>query len=486
MAEKNLTQTPQKESVTKPKTETQTNEPSLPGAEYLAASPAMSSLAAGEMPPIEPQKHAIAMNRVIGNQETTKRILRSGLRSSGMRTVVQKSSAVIQRDGEPGGTVNLPLGYGAVTQKIQARIAIDGIARDMQELLTEMGGQSPVENPLPALLAKQADLNGNVPIPQAQADELNTLCARVQVAHDLMIMQIRQGIQAGFGNLTTMPGTADVESQLMDALAKASHTAFSKGEGEDKIAPIKDALSKVKTYNKKCGEVADYARQAAEKVGMVTTVQALKTFKEVSGGVGTVVGKVLSVTEAASDIATVAGYNKQKAGSMSQAANQLRNGVTLAGRAITLFKGVPLMGAYWEHWVVPLTDACLQGLDKLTDIAEKIGLESILDEEPGPNGAPLIPPAQMSFFLGGQAMLDFMYGMVNGASPSMPGSVKKYFYDFHKQFNAGNEEKMPEEPSSLNPLPELFGDPELYAWVERNKDMIWGQLYGSLPHSLRR
>lgn len=485
MAEKNLTQTPQKESAVKPKTETQVNEPSLPGAEYLAASPAMANMAAGEMPPIEPQKHAIAMNRVIGNRETTQRIRRSPLHSSAMRTTVQKSSAVIQRDDGPTAPVNLPMGYGTLTLKNEVRLAINGIVGDLQELLTELGGEAPVENPIPALQGKQADLNGNVPIPQAQADELNALFQRVQIAHDLMIMPIRQAVQAGVSNLTTNPDTSDIESQLMDALAKTAHMAFNKGEGEDKLAGIKDALGKVKAYNKKCGDVADWARQAAEKVNMVDTAKGLKAFKDATGGVGTVVSKVLLVTEAASEIGTVAGYNNEKAGIMSQSINQLRNRITLAGRAMTLFKSIPMLGMYWEGYVVPMTNACMAGLDLLTDVTEKIGLDSILIAPIGPSGAPIIPPAQMDYFQGGQAMLDFMFVLVNGASPSMPASVKNIFYKFRKQFNVANEEKMPEEPGLLNDTPEWAIDLQLAGWVSRNKDMLWAQLYGTLPHSLR-
>jgi methyl-accepting chemotaxis protein len=484
MAEKNLTQTPQKESVTKLKTETQTNEPNLPGAEYLAASPAMASMAAGEMPPIEPQKHAIAMNRVIGNQETTKRIQRSGLHFSGMRTIVQKSSAVIQRDDGPTATVNLPLGYETATTKNMARFAIDGIVRDLQDVITEVG-DSPVENPIPELRAKQADLNGDVPIPQQQADELNALFQKVQVANDFMVMQIRQAVQSAAGNLQKNPGIGNIEGNLNDALAKASHEAFEGAANEEKIAGIKDALGKIKTYNAKVGQVADWAREAAEMVNMVQTAKTLKTFKDITGGVGGLVGRVQSVFEAASDIATVFGVSREKAGDLQQSINQIRAAMNLTKTAMSLVKDVPGMGLYWNGYVVPMTNACLEALQTLGEASEKIGLESILYSPIGPSGAPLIDPMQKRFFPGGQEMLDFMYQLVNGGSPSMPASVKSYFYKFHKQFSAGAEEKMPEEPSWLNPLPELFGDPELYAWVEKNKDMLWGQLYGSLPHSLR-
>jgi hypothetical protein len=484
MAEKNLTQTPQKESVTKPKIDTPTNEPSLPGAEYLAASPAMASLAAGEMPPIEPQKHAIAMNRVIGNQETTKRIQRSGLHFNGMRMVVQKSDDVIQRDDPPSASVNLSLGYGTVTQKNQVRVAIDGIVNDLQEVITEVG-DTPLENPIPELQAKQADLNGDVPVPQPQADELNALFQKVQVINDLMVMQIRQAVQSAAGNLQKNPGIGNIEANLMDALAKASHEAFEGSANEEKIAGIKNGLGKIKDYNAKVGQVADWAREAAEAVNMVQTAKTLKTFKLITGGVGGLIGKVNSVFTAASDITTVFGVNREKAGDLQQSINQIRAAMNLTKTAMSLVKDVPGMALYWNGYVVPMTNACLDALQTLGEISEKIGLESILDQPIGPNGAPLIDPMQMRFFLGGQEMLDFMYQLVNGGSPSMPSGVKKYFYKFHKQFSAGAEDKMPEEPSWLNPLPEIFGDPELYQWVERNKDMIWGQLYGSLPHSLR-
>jgi hypothetical protein len=62
--------------------------------------------------------------------------------------------------------------------------------------------------------------------------------------------------------------------------------------------------------------------------------------------------------------------------------------------------------------------------------------------------------------------------------------VRDYFYEKKKAFNAGNEEVMPDKPSMLNPANWFGDDTSLMEWVQRNKDMLWAQLYGGLPHDL--
>ena len=359
MPEKKHTQVPQKKSTKKKPPIAHEAIPQHSDAEYLSASPAMVGMVAGDLPQVELQRHLQAMNKVAGNRATAFQVMRSR----------QPSAAAVQRDGDqPTGTWNMPLELGPVSDKAAARTAIGLIIGDMNTLLEELGGQSPVDNPIPALQEKQAALGGSGLLTQAEANDLNTLTSRVQVAHDLMIMQIQQAVATGMSQLSTMPDASSAEVQLSDALAKTSHKAFTSGEGEDKIGALKDALSKVQEYNKKCGEVADYARKAASAVKLVKTVSALKAFKSASGNLGTALDKVISVADTASQIATVAGFNKEKAGSMDQSINQLRAGVALAGSAMSLFKGVPLIGAYWSNYVVPMTDACLRGLEGLTDI----------------------------------------------------------------------------------------------------------------------
>ena len=216
-----------------------------------------------------------------------------------------------------------------------------------------------------------------------------------------MVMQIRQAVQSAAGNLQTNPGIGNIEVNLMEALAKASHEAFEGAANEEIIAGIKNGLGKIKDYNAKVGQVADWARETAEAVNMVQTAKTLKTFKLITGGVGGLVGKVNSVFTAASDITTVFGVNREKAGDLQQSINQIRAAMGLTKTSMSLVKDVPYMALYWNRYVVPMTNACLDARQTIGEISEEVGLESILDQPIGPNGAPLIDPKQRRFFLGG-------------------------------------------------------------------------------------
>jgi hypothetical protein len=161
-----------------------------------------------------------------------------------------------------------------------------------------------------------------------------------------------------------------------------------------------------------------------------------------------------------------------------------------AGLAVGTFVGIAGatgMGLIWANLVGPQTTKAIEALNtldkKLANAARANVAAWWAEEAMKGGGAPIIPKLYLAqnWFPGGQATLNYMWAVFQGATPeNAPAEVTKFFYENKKKMNEGHE-----GGEELDTEWHLFRENEvknLKEWVESHKVEVWGMLYGKLAH----
>lgn len=143
-------------------------------------------------------------------------------------------------------------------------------------------------------------------------------------------------------------------------------------------------------------------------------------------------------------------------------------------------------GVYWNLYVVPMTEAALEGVRQLNreyregrrDLAA-VDIHSQRDRNP--NAPPRIPNEllETESFPGGQFVFDYLWQLVNDHEPTADITVRTFLEEHREVINAGlpGEARLSEEDIRMSE----FRTPSI---LREHGPLIWAMLYGTLPTDL--
>jgi len=143
-------------------------------------------------------------------------------------------------------------------------------------------------------------------------------------------------------------------------------------------------------------------------------------------------------------------------------------------------------GVYWNLYVVPMTEAALEGVRQLNreyregrrDLAA-VDIHSQRDRNP--NAPPRIPNEllETESFPGGQFVFDYLWRLVNDHEPTADITVRTFLEEHREVINAGlpGEARLSEEDIRMSE----FRTPSI---LREHGPLIWAMLYGTLPTDL--
>jgi hypothetical protein len=279
----------------------------------------------------------------------------------------------------------------------------------------------------------------------------------------------------------------------LDNANELLHQEFMKGDGSNKVADLKEAITKAKDFAGKVKDYVDYAKEAK------SVIKAAEKLEGVSNALSTFTAKLSTAKDAlglAGEVATLAGKVAQKPGDTANTINRIRSGLNIADFIISK-SSVPIIGQWWSGYIKPCAELALDKLQRLGDMIDKSTRSNVADEwwqrasrgmsAPNITESGLHGTLLQSVFPGGQPVLDFLWSLFRGNPPdSVPAAVQKHMLKFRKQFNAGQPESdQLQTDSAWSNAWNLFGDeksPNLRVWMLKNKETVWAMQYGSLPH----
>lgn len=279
----------------------------------------------------------------------------------------------------------------------------------------------------------------------------------------------------------------------IDAAAELLHKEFRAGDGSNRVADLKEMVSKTKDMTE---QIKGYVEDAKQLKSIIKSAGKLEQVSTALEGFKAKLGKVAETLTLASDVATIAGKVNQKPSVTGNDIATMKAGLDIVGIVIDGAK-IPGLGVLWNGYIKRCADICFALIQSAADSNDAGARGRAAEEWYGQASkgmrAPTIAdsglgPLQIAdSFPGGQPMLDFMWSLFRGGPPSSaPGGVVKEFMKFRKQFNAGmSEEDQLQTDASWKNAWDAFGDensPNLMNWVVKNKETVWAMQYGALPH----
>jgi hypothetical protein len=316
-------------------------------------------------------------------------------------------------------------------------------------------------------------------------------------AFDTGMQSLRATISQSLTQMLKDFGSADT-SVIEATVAEQMHLSFIHGASPEEIEKGKKALEAVKGYKEKMDTVSEWAGRLGKLAGAAKFTEFIENFGKKSKTIGEGLSKLGTVLDAAELLATLTSGHGGQTGPQ-ETIKQARVGL----KALDVGMGVaskifPIFGTLWTSYYQPLTKACLDQMQKLFDIQDYGERHVTMMSWWSLHEPPTLPPPDSpdniklrSLFPGGQAVLTFMYNLVNGSGGAASPAVEQFFIGRKDLFNAGEDEKdkLKSESTSHWYDPTSWGNaeksPNLMSWVTRHADTVWSQLYGSLPHSLR-
>lgn len=408
------------------------------------------------------------------------------------------SSAEIQRqDDDPAQVIattaqwNPPLDLAVARTCGEAALRLLVIEQRLKDLKSSMGDlpASDVENALKPLPGLREELTREGDLTTDDVNRLKIVSIFIKSAYEDGVKAMADALVQGLGKIKGSPDTSAVEEMLAEEL----HYAFIDEGDNEVIAELKTALSTIDTYKGKADKVADWATKVATKVKATKATKFLAAYGKGSEQIGKGLKLFGQVLDAAKVIDGL--FSDRAPGGVGSDLNNFKNVIDGIDLGMTFVKAVPLFGTLWSSYYGPLTKAIIGHLEVIKKAEDRqvrdleTWVQTAMGGERTASGAPKLPnnPEILKHFPGGQPVLDFMYALVNGGSPSLSPGIEQFFIAYRERFNAGHEEGNQIEVEShstwYNPWTWLDEDtsPNLIAWLRSNQDIVWAQLYGSIP-----
>lgn len=448
------------------------------------------------------QRTVVKLQGVIGNR-AVQRIM------SARPGTIQRDDPVTDADTESVAAATTPqtwtvpdifddLEHTASTRRDAALACLlmaDRLSR-LQRVLGEGDGAALIRNTLPSLHDMPATLNA-VEDPDATLtgdDVVRLMIAGsfASSAYETGLNTLRTRLNDQFRPVTRPPDFTGLNS-VKEQLAERLHSAFNNGTSDSDMQRMRETMETIDGYR---GHVDRFISWTGTVTGLFSRTRRASEFLE---SIGERAAPLSTGIERLTQIVTAADALNRLMGSASTGEAQegiasFRATLDLIDIGMSFATAVPLLSSLWSNYYSPMTRAILTGLERIYDAADLQARQITMIQwmqRPRPSDeAPIIPGSLMSYFPGGQPVLDFMYAVVNDLDPEVTPAVEQYFIQNIDRFNAGLETgQLETESDSTWYDPRTWGSadraPGLLRWVRGQQDVVWAQLYGSLPHTLR-
>jgi hypothetical protein len=398
----------------------------------------------------------------------------------------------------------IALNPGPVTDRGTAASVLGLVSMRLSELkeCLNAADAAPVTSAITGVDSEKQKLAAGGDLTHSDVVDLNMVVDLAKTSFDAATAKLRQSIADALTSITQ--GFSSTDTSLLETqLAEALHSSFVHGKTPETVEHIKKSIGTVKEYKEKADKFADWAKKGADAVKAAKASELLEKFAKGSKAFGEALGYAGTIIDSAELL-----YSLTSGHGGQTDAQATINGAKVALKAIDLTVGAvtelcPIFGSLWNSYYKPMTEACLQAMQKLFDIQDD---EARLGSYFGVLGrwdSGLLQPPQLptetdpdtlkiiSHFPGGQPILTFMYNLVNGMEPVLTPTVEQYFVSKVDLFNAGQDEKDKMKTQSNWKLlhPSTWGaddtSPNLMSFLRNNQDNVWAQLYGALPHTLK-
>lgn len=381
-------------------------------------------------------------------------------------------------------------GLAPASDHYQARNNLDMIVLTLSPLVK--GGIPEAAQMSNQATAKKATVPGDGPLTPGEATDLMNFNAVAVLAYRAGVQRMKQTLDESLATFKEPEGFAEAEEEVQELL----HEGFTRKES------LLEKAQKASEYLHIAGEnmhhlieLAETSRQELTMINQWYVKPHESSFENILGKGGELLAianvihaSLQAVWACASAISANADSTKSTA-QQGAAGIEAMHAVGAAGLAAGAFVGIAgaaSMGLIWSSMIGPQMSMCLSVLEKADELGSKIAHDSVEDwwdhQANNGGGPPEIPEdlLKQNRFPGGQATLNYMWAVFQGAPPdSAPAPVTKFFYDNRKKLNKGGG------GSELDTEWHAFSANEvknLKEWVVEHKNEVWGMLYGSLPH----
>lgn len=317
----------------------------------------------------------------------------------------------------------------------------------------------------------------DVPIDETIAVRLADTTSSIVRAYG-SIGRVRNGT---LEELRTVRRGDDLERNVRK-LRTALNDAFMAGETGDSMATLAEGVAKADDLLSAVESAMARVRLAEELLDrplVDQSFQTLETYVEVSAGFLSDVNDVMTAGRA-----VVRLLDSSAVSGVEEGIQNLEAGMTLATMAVDARTGtLHPYGVYWNEYVVPMTEAALEGVRHLNREYRSRGRDLAAIDFRGrrdrrPDEPPRIPEglAETEAFPGGQPVFDYMWRLVNDQEGVADAATKRFFETHRDVINAGlpGDARLSERDVQVMNL-------RTPAALRRHGPIVWAMLYGNLP-----
>lgn len=322
---------------------------------------------------------------------------------------------------------------------------------------------------------------GDEPFDRGNAEDLRAWHRRyVSAMNDSRAAQARESASRAQAAADRAQAAADQLEALEPALRDAQRARFRSGdEGgllqvTDAIATVLDTSLAAKDAATNTLEVAADLRQLA---GTGRTSRVIITVTERVPAVLDALDKInrayasFQLTRAALNLVTGTTTESQQG---HRAVEAMSTAVSAGGTLLGASAGFTL---YANLYIGPMVSACLSALARLEDMISKSTNRQWI-------ALGRFDMVNWSLEPGGRSVFDFMLRVMRADGsdgvPAVPATVRSYFVDNRSRFDAGSGDRR-EMPTTGFWFWRDVDDDRIKSWVFRNRQNLWGMLYGDCP-----
>lgn len=444
-----------------------------------------AGLLAGRLASVQP-RHVASLQRMAGNRAVAA-FLAPSRRAPIGRQARRPSPAVAQRDDGAGTTITLDGKSLSTAAELaswyrwelarlkgqKTEMAKDGVPAPVQlDTATERGRAA-----MGGLAAK-----GSAPIEIGQA-----LSARIWFDENFVKAMNAAEIEKGAESRKRMRKAKEkleragerFETVVLPAIREAQHQAFI-AEDESKLLEIADTVATVV-------DTALVAKEAA--IAVADEIAAVQRMENAAKGLTSVtptvngrVASVLELTEKLNKAYAAVQLARDAISMISAGTKGERAAAGVKAMATTVSAGGTLLGAtagmtiYANLWLGPAVDACLTGIKKIERAQQRTWNRPHMQQGD-------LDAVNWEWEPGGRPVFEFMVkvmhaGDASGVPAPVPPTVSSFFVDRADDLEAGAGGE--EVPTSGFWFWEEVDPEKIGRWVFRNRNNIWGMLYGSI------
>jgi hypothetical protein len=320
---------------------------------------------------------------------------------------------------------------------------------------------------------------GTEPLDRGNADDL-----RAWYGTYVDAVNAARGVQADETAARARRAAADLQEvqaklDAMVPILRDTQRGKFRGGDEDGLLATADAIANILDTSLTTKTAIDQAIELASELRQVAGTGAGRTLMNVAGKTQIVLDVLEKIDKAWAAFQLARAAVDLVTGGKTEAEGGRK---AVGAMATTISAGGTLLGAsagftlYSNLYIGPMTTACLAMLAKVEDLISKGDNRTAIE-------LGRFDWVNWSLEPGGRPMFDFMLQLMHADGPDavpMPsGTVKDYLVKQEDDINAGVGHKGEDLPTEGHWFWRSTDDDKIRGWAFRNRQNLWGMLYGA-------